>query len=328
MDYESTIFLNRIPWAGYAFRFQISNRLSSFLKSVLTTMKTALVFPGQGAQTPGMGKELFEQGGKAKELFERANDILGFRLTDIMFEGSAEDLTETRYAQPSIFVHSVAVALQNGHMPDAVAGHSLGEFSALVVSGVLSFDSGLRLVQERALAMQLACETEPGGMAAVLGLEDHVVEEVCRGISALVVVPANYNCPGQLVISGSHAGIEEACIRLKEAGARRALPLKVGGAFHSPLMEPARQRLEAAIRATDFAAPRCPVYQNVVACAVTNTEKIRSNLIAQLTGPVRWTQSIQAMATDGIQRFVEAGPGNVLQGLIRKIVPEVETAAG
>ena len=285
-------------------------------------MKTALVFPGQGAQTPGMGRELFEQGGKAKELFEQANEILGFQLTDIMFEGSAEDLTETRYAQPSIFVHSVAAARQNGYRPDAVAGHSLGEFSALVVAGVLSFDAGLRLVQERALAMQMACETEPGGMAAVLGLEDALVEEVCQGITSLVVVPANYNCPGQLVISGSHAGIEEACVRLKEAGAKRALPLKVGGAFHSPLMEPARQRLESAIRATDFAAPLCPVYQNVVARAVTHTEEIRLNLIAQLTGPVRWTQSIQAMANDGIVRFIEAGPGNVLQGLIRKIVPE------
>lgn len=291
-------------------------------------MKTALVFPGQGAQTPGMGKELVAQGGKGKELFEQADRILGFRLTDIMFEGSAEDLTETRYAQPAIFVHSVAVAVQNGCRPDAVAGHSLGEFSALVVAGVLSFEAGLRLVQERALAMQLACETEPGGMAAVLGLEDAVVEEVCRGISNLVVVPANYNCPGQLVVSGSHAGIEEACIRLKEAGARRALPLKVGGAFHSPLMQPAQQRLEAAIRNTDFSPPLCPVYQNVTACAVTQVEEIRTNLIAQLTGPVRWTQSIQAMHADGIQRFVEAGPGNVLQGLIRKIAPEAETAAG
>lgn len=291
-------------------------------------MKTALVFPGQGAQTPGMGKELVAQGGKGKELFEQADRILGFRLTDIMFEGSAEDLTETRYAQPAIFVHSVAVAVQNGYRPDAVAGHSLGEFSALVVAGVLSFEAGLRLVQERALAMQLACETEPGGMAAVLGLEDAVVEEVCRGISNLVVVPANYNCPGQLVVSGSHAGIEEACIRLKEAGARRALPLKVGGAFHSPLMQPAQQRLEAAIRNTDFSPPLCPVYQNVTACAVTQVEEIRTNLIAQLTGPVRWTQSIQAMHADGIQRFVEAGPGNVLQGLIRKIAPEAETAAG
>lgn len=291
-------------------------------------MKTALVFPGQGAQTPGMGKELVAQGGKGKELFEQADRILGFRLTDIMFEGSAEDLTETRYAQPAIFVHSVAVAVQNGYRPDAVAGHSLGEFSALVVAGVLSFEAGLRLVQERALAMQLACETEPGGMAAVLGLEDAVVEEVCRGISNLVVVPANYNCPGQLVVSGSHAGIEEACIRLKEAGARRALPLKVGGAFHSPLMQPAQQRLEAAIRNTDFSPPLCPVYQNVTACAVTQVEEIRTNLIAQLTGPVRWTQSIQAMHADGIRRFVEAGPGNVLQGLIRKIAPEAETAAG
>lgn len=291
-------------------------------------MKTALVFPGQGAQTPGMGKDLYGRDARAKAVFEQANDVLGFRLTDIMFEGSAEDLTETRYAQPAIFVHSVAVAMQQSTRPDAVAGHSLGEFSALVVAGVVSFEAGLSLVQERALAMQEACESEPGTMAAVLGLDDASVESVCAGISNLVVVPANYNCPGQLVISGSHAGIEEACIRLKEAGAKRALPLKVGGAFHSPLMEPARQRLEAAIRRTELSAPQCPVYQNVVACAVTNPEEIRSNLIAQLTGPVRWTQSVQAMWNDGIQRFVEAGPGNVLQGLIRKVAPEAETGSG
>jgi [acyl-carrier-protein] S-malonyltransferase len=291
-------------------------------------MKTALVFPGQGAQTPGMGKDLYERDARVKAVFEQANDILGFRLTDIMFEGSAEDLTETRYAQPAIFVHSVAVAMQQSFSPDAVAGHSLGEFSALVVAGVFPFEAGLALVQERALAMQEACESEPGTMAAVLGLDDASVESVCAGISNLVVVPANYNCPGQLVISGSHAGIEEACIRLKEAGAKRALPLKVGGAFHSPLMEPARQRLEAAIRRTELSAPRCPVYQNVVACAVTDSEEIRSNLIAQLTGPVRWTQSVQAMWNDGIHRFVEAGPGNVLQGLIRKVAPEADLVSG
>ena len=281
----------------------------------------AYVFPGQGAQFVGMGKDLYESNEQARELFEKANEILGFRITDIMFEGTAEDLKQTKVTQPAVFLHSVISAIVLGVEPEMVAGHSLGEFSALVVAKALSFEDGLRLVSARAMAMQKACELNPSVMAAVLGLPDEKVEEVCAQIDG-VVVPANYNCPGQLVISGANEAIDVACEKMKEAGAKRALKLPVGGAFHSPLMEPARVELEAAIRATTYNKPICPVYQNVDAKPYTDPEELKRNSIAQLTGPVRWTQTVQNMVADGATSFRELGPGNVLQGLIKKIAPE------
>ncbi|PWJ45086.1 ACP S-malonyltransferase [Sediminitomix flava] len=286
----------------------------------------AYVFPGQGAQFPGMGKDLYEGNEKAKELFEKANEILGFRITDIMFEGTAEELKQTNVTQPAVFLHSVILALTSDINPDMVAGHSLGEFSALVVSGALNFEDALRLVSKRAEAMQKACEINPSTMAAVLGLEDAKVEEICASIEDELVVAANYNCPGQLVISGSNKGIEIACEKMKEAGAKRALPLPVGGAFHSPLMEPAREELAAAIEGTTFSTPSCPIYQNVNAQPFTAPEDIKANLIAQLTSPVRWTQSVQAMIADGAVKFTECGPGKVLQGLVKKINRPTEVA--
>lgn len=292
-------------------------------------MKQARIFPGQGAQFPGMGKELYEQSPEAKALFEKSNDILGFRITDLMFDGTADELRRTDVTQPAVFIHSVAVSVVAGAAtrPDMTAGHSLGEFSALVASGCLSFEDGLKLVAARASAMQKACEQNPGTMAAILGLDDAVVEEVCAGISGEIVVAANYNCPGQLVISGSMKGIDLACEAMKAAGAKRALPLQVGGAFHSPLMKPAQEELEAAIRDTKFNTPFCPVYQNFTAKAETNPEQIKMNLIAQLTAPVRWTQSVLQMGTDGATKFVESGPGKVLQGLVKKILPEAEASS-
>ncbi|HQB77215.1 MAG TPA: ACP S-malonyltransferase [Tenuifilaceae bacterium] len=280
----------------------------------------AYVFPGQGAQFVGMGKDLYDKSPIAKELFEKANDILGFRITDLMFSGTDEDLKQTKVTQPAIFLHSVILAkvLSNDFKPEMVAGHSLGEFSALVANGALSFEDGLVLVSKRAMAMQKACEVEPSTMAAVLGLDDEKVEEICASIDE-VVVAANYNCPGQLVISGSIKGIETACQKLTEAGAKRALKLAVGGAFHSPLMEPARQELEAAIAATKFSTPICPVYQNVNAMPTSNPEEIKKNLISQLTAPVRWTQTVKNMIEGGATSFTELGPGNVLQGLIKKV---------
>ncbi len=284
----------------------------------------AYVFPGQGAQFVGMGKDLFDHSALARDMFEKANEILGFRITDLMFAGTDEDLRQTNVTQPAIFLHSVILAatLGDGFKPDMVAGHSLGEFSALVANKTLSFEDGLRLVSARARAMQKACETEPSTMAAILGLDDTKVEEICASIEE-VVVPANYNSPGQLVISGSLKGIEVACERLKAAGARRALPLKVGGAFHSPLMEPARAELADAINATHFSTPICAVYQNATAQKVVDPAQIKVNLIAQLTAPVLWTQIVQHMIADGADNFIEVGPGNVLQGLISKIGKEV-----
>ncbi|MDL2222058.1 ACP S-malonyltransferase [Parabacteroides sp. OttesenSCG-928-N08] len=281
----------------------------------------AYVFPGQGAQFVGMGKELYESNPLAKELFDKANEILGFRITDLMFEGTDEDLRQTKVTQPAIFLHSVILAKTLGEefRPDMTAGHSLGEFSALVAAGALSFEDGLLLVSKRAMAMQKACELTPSTMAAVLGLPDEKVEEVCAGITDEVVVCANYNCPGQLVISGSFAGIDKACEQLLAAGAKRALKLNVGGAFHSPLMEPARAELAAAIEATTINQPVCPVYQNVNAKPESDPVAIKANLIAQLTSPVRWTQSVQQMIADGADHFVELGPGSVLQGLVKKI---------
>jgi [acyl-carrier-protein] S-malonyltransferase len=289
-------------------------------------MKKAYVFPGQGAQFVGMGKDLYDNAPLAKEMFEKANDILGFRITDLMFAGTDEDLRQTRVTQPAIFLHSVILAATKGEdfTPDMVAGHSLGEFSALVASKALAFEDGLKLVYARAMAMQKACEAEPSTMAAIIGLADNVVEETLATIDE-VVVPANYNCPGQLVISGSMEGIAIACEKLKAAGAKRALPLKVGGAFHSPLMEPARIELAAAINNTPFNSPICPIYQNVNAKAVTSPEEIKTNLIAQLTAPVRWTQIVQNMVADGGTLFIEVGPGTVLQGLVKKIAPAAET---
>ncbi|WP_375580529.1 ACP S-malonyltransferase [Marivirga tractuosa] len=287
----------------------------------------AYVFPGQGAQYPGMGKELYENNADAKKLFDEANEILGFDITKIMFEGTAEELKETKVTQPAVFLHSVINALVHPDFkPEMVAGHSLGEFSALVANGTLTFSDGLKLVYKRALAMQKACEINPSTMAAVLGLEDEVVEKICDEISDEVVVPANYNCPGQLVISGSNKGIEIACEKMKEAGAKRALPLPVGGAFHSPLMEPAREELAKAIEETQFNEPKCPVYQNVNAQGSIDVEAIKSNLIAQLTAPVRWTQSVHQMVQDGASIFIESGPGKVLQGLVKKINRESEVA--
>ncbi len=285
----------------------------------------AYVFPGQGAQFTGMGKDLYENYALAKDLFEKANNILGFRITDIMFEGTAEELKETKVTQPAVFLHSVILAktLENFN-PDMVAGHSLGEFSALVANGTLSFEDGLKLVSQRALAMQKACEVKPSTMAAVLNLDDKIVEEICASIDG-VVVAANYNCPGQLVISGEYKAVEIACEKMKEAGAKRALILPVGGAFHSPMMEPARSALATAIEATAFSTPTCPVYQNVTATAVSSADEIKKNLIIQLTAPVRWTQSVQQMIKDGASSFTEVGPGKVLVGLINKIDKEVET---
>ena len=284
----------------------------------------AYIFPGQGAQFPGMGKDLYETSDVAKALFESANDILGFRITDIMFEGTAEELKETKVTQPAVFLHSVILAKVLDVKPDMVAGHSLGEFSALVVNEVLSFEDGLKLVYQRAMAMQKACETEPSTMAAVLNLEDKIVEDICASVDG-VVVAANYNCPGQLVISGEYKAVEIACEKMKEAGAKRALILPVGGAFHSPMMEPARAELAAAIVATTFSTPSCPVYQNVTANAVTNPVDIQKNLISQLTGAVKWTQSVQQMIRDGATSFTEVGPGKVLVGLVNKIDKEAET---
>lgn len=285
----------------------------------------AYVFPGQGAQFTGMGKDLYENNETAKALFEKANEILGFRITDIMFEGSAEDLKQTKVTQPAVFLHSVILAkTMPDFAPEMVAGHSLGEFSALVANGTLSFEDGLRLVSKRALAMQKACEIAPSTMAAVLNLDDKTVEELCEATPG-VVVAANYNCPGQLVISGEYKAVEAACEKMKEAGAKRALILPVGGGFHSPMMEPAREELAAAIEATTFSQPICPVYQNVTASAVNNPEEIKKNLIIQLTAPVKWTQSVQQMIADGAKSFTEVGPGKVLVGLINKINKDAET---
>ena len=286
-------------------------------------MKKVCVFPGQGAQFSGMGKELYENNPVAREIFERANEVLGFRITDIMFEGTAEDLRETKVTQPAVFLHSVVLAKVLGVEPAAVAGHSLGEFSALVVAGALSFEEGLQLVAKRAMAMQRACEMEQGSMAAVLNMPDKTIEGICREVEG-VVVAANYNCPGQLVISGAVDAVSEACVKLKEAGARRVLMLSVGGAFHSPLMEPARKELAEAIEMAKFSEPICPVYQNVDAEPHTSPEEIKQNLIKQLTSPVRWTQIVERMSADGFKSYIEIGPGTVLQGLIRKISADVE----
>lgn len=286
----------------------------------------AYIFPGQGAQYPGMGKDLYEQSAEARAWFEKANEILGFRITDIMFEGTADDLKQTRVTQPAIFLHSVLLAKTiRDFNPDMVAGHSLGEFSALVSAGALTFEAGLTLVSKRAMAMQKACEAEPSAMAAIVGLEDEVVEEVCSAIDDIVVA-ANYNCPGQLVISGSVAGVDKACELLSEKGAKRALKLAVGGAFHSPLMEPAREELAAAIGSAVFSNPVCPVYQNVTAQPVTRPDEIKQNLIAQLTSPVRWTQTVQNMIAGGAASFTEVGPGKVLQGLVKKVDRTAETS--
>lgn len=291
-------------------------------------MKKAYVFPGQGSQFPGMGKDLYENSALAKDMFEKANSILGFRITDIMFSGTEDELKQTKVTQPAIFLHSVVLAatLGDSFQPDMVAGHSLGEFSALVANKTLSFEDALVLVSKRAMAMQKACEAVPSTMAAVLGMEDAKVEEICAATEG-VVVAANYNCPGQLVISGSVEAVNKACEALKAAGAKRALVLPVGGAFHSPLMEPARVELEAAIHATTFHTPVCPVYQNVTAAAVSDPEAIKKNLIDQLTAPVRWTQSVRQMVADGATSFVEVGPGKVLQGLVKKVAPEAEAAS-
>jgi [acyl-carrier-protein] S-malonyltransferase len=288
----------------------------------------AYIFPGQGAQFTGMGLDLYENSILAQELFKKANEILGFSITDIMFKGSTEDLKETKVTQPAIFLHSVILAktLGDSFKPDMVAGHSLGEFSALVAAEALTFEDGLRLVSQRAIAMQKACEIQPSTMAAVLGLQDDIVENICA-MTEGVVVAANYNCPGQLVISGEVEAVNAACEALKAEGARRALVLPVGGAFHSPMMEPAREELAAAIENTAFSKPNCPIYQNVTASAVTDKNEIKANLISQLTAPVRWTQSVTQMIADGATHFTEVGPGKVLQGLVKKIHPEAQTAS-
>ncbi len=287
----------------------------------------AYVFPGQGSQFPGMGKDFYDSSDKAKEMFKTADDILGFSISDIMFNGSPEDLKQTKVTQPAIFLHSIiSVNLATEFNPDMVAGHSLGEFSALVANKTLSFENALTLVSKRAIAMQKACEAEPSTMAAIIGLADDIVENICSEIDE-IVVPANYNCPGQLVISGSVKGVEIACEKLKEAGARRALVLPVGGAFHSPLMEPARKELAEAIESTDFSNPICPVYQNATAKPSSDITEIRKNLIDQLTAPVRWTQSVQAMVSDGALEFIECGPGKVLQGLVMKIHREAQVSS-
>ena len=291
-------------------------------------MKKAYVFPGQGAQYSGMGKDLYESNPKARALFDKADEILGFKISEIMFSGTDEELKQTRVTQPAIFLHSVALAVALGEefQPDMVAGHSLGELSALTAAGALSFEDGLRLVSARAEAMQKACEVKPSTMAAVIALADEKVEEVCAGIDG-VVVAANYNCPGQVVISGEVESVQAACVALKEVGAKRALPLNVSGAFHSPMMEPARAELQKAIEATEFHTPCCAVYQNVDAQPHTNPVEIKQNLIAQLTSPVRWTQSVERMCADGATAFEELGPGQVLQGLIKKINKEVEVSS-
>lgn len=285
-------------------------------------MKQAYVFPGQGSQFSGMGKDLYENNEIAKSLFDKADEILGFPITQIMFTGSDEELKQTKVTQPAVFLHSVILAKVLGVNPDAVAGHSLGEFSALVVAGALSFEDGLRLVAKRAMAMQKCCENHPGGMAAILGLDDSTIEQICDSIDG-VVVAANYNCPGQLVISGADEAVDAACVKLKEAGARRALRLPVGGAFHSPLMETARAELEQAIAEVEFHTPTCPIYQNVDAMPQTEPEIIKANIIAQLTAPVRWTQIAKNMIADGYNNFTELGPGAVLQGMIKKVSTEV-----
>ena len=285
-------------------------------------MKQAYVFPGQGSQFSGMGKELYENNELAKSMFDKADEILGFPITKVMFEGSDEELKQTKVTQPAVFLHSVILAKVLGVKPDAVAGHSLGEFSALVASEALSFEDGLRLVAKRAMAMQKCCESQPGGMAAILGLDDATIEQVCEEIDG-VVIAANYNCPGQLVISGANDAVDAACVKLKEAGARRALRLPVGGAFHSPLMEAARVELEQAISEVEFHTPVCPIYQNVDAKPQTDPEIIKANILAQLTAPVRWTQIAQNMIADGCDNFVELGPGAVLQGMIKKVSSEV-----
>ena len=292
----------------------------------------AFVFPGQGAQFVGMGKDLYESNAQAKELFEKANEILGYRITDIMFEGTDEGLRQTKVTQPAVFLHSVisAICMGDNFKPEMTAGHSLGEFSALVAAGALSFEDGLKLVYARAMAMQKACEAAPSTMAAIIGIADDKVEEICQEVSKEgkgVVVPANYNCPGQLVISGNVEAINEACARIKAAGAKRALPLKVGGAFHSPLMQPAKDELQKAIEQTEIAAPKCPVYQNVDGKPHTNPKEIKANLIAQLTSSVRWTQCVQNMIADGATDFTECGPGKALQGMIARISKDV-TAHG
>ena len=288
----------------------------------------AYVFPGQGSQFSGMGKDLYENNAQARALFDKANEILGFEITKVMFEGTDEELKQTNVTQPAIFLHSVILASTVADFaPEMVAGHSLGEFSALVAAGALSFEDALRLVAQRAAAMQRACELTPSTMAAVLGLDDEKIEQICASVEGEVVVAANFNCPGQVVISGSHEGVRLAGEKLKEAGAKRVLPLPVGGAFHSPLMEPAREELAAAIENTQFSEPRCPIYQNVNAQAATDVATIKANLISQLTAPVRWTQSVKNMVADGATEFMECGPGKVLQGLVKKIAPEAATAA-
>jgi [acyl-carrier-protein] S-malonyltransferase len=304
------------------------NNSPNQLNQPITNLMKAYIFPGQGAQFPGMGKDLYEQSEQARALFEQANEILGFRITDVMFDGTEDDLKQTNVTQPAIFLHSVILAkvLGDDFAPEMVAGHSLGEFSSLVAAGALSFEDGLRLVAARANAMQKACEIQPGAMAAILALDDFTVEDICQRLTD-VVVPANYNCPGQLVISGTEAGVDAACIKMTEAGAKRALKLNVGGAFHSPLMEAARVELEAAIVNTEFKTPVCPVYQNIDAKPYTDVEQIKHNLIAQLTGPVRWTQTVEHMLEDGATSFTEVGPGKVLQGLVKKVNRDIPTAS-